>query len=140
MQGRPGVMFIAQNSPRTLHQCLSRLETPMYAYLTPGTHMRDTTPSALARFALPYLKASDQMLMMTMWIDAVATTAGAGNETYLLPGDVLTPDGTVCPSLAAFLMATGQQLDMVGAAVVAIQVRSADRGRYYSLCIGVRSA
>lgn len=115
------MMFSSTASASNWSTILRTCAAPRSPHLRPLAHTRFHTPAGLARCVAPFLRASQQRSAMAAWVSEVSCTAGAGRGPQTLPEE-LKSDGVLNPTVAAFVIAIGQQLDLVDAAIQELQV------------------
>lgn len=123
MQDRAEVMFSSTTSASNWSTTLRTCAAPRSPHLRPLAHTRFHTPAGLASCVAPFLRAAQQRAAMVAWVSEVSCTAGAGRSPQALPAE-LKSDGVLNPTIAAFVIAIGQQLDLVDAAIQELKVRS----------------
>eukprot|EP00892_Ulva_mutabilis_P010321 jgi/Ulvmu1/7661/UM038_0090.1 len=118
---RADVMFSTTTSTAPWSSILRTCSSPRCPTLRPLAHTRCYTHAALMHVAAPFLRAAQQRAAMLAWVSEVSRTAGVGSSAATLPPE-LKSDGVLNPSIAAFVIAIGQQLDVVDAAINELQV------------------
>lgn len=130
-------MFESEPAQRTMQQCLRARASPRPVRLTPGAHTRNVTSPVLTQTVQSFVAACSQRTALVAWLRAVTRTGGAGSAEYPLPAELMM-GGQLNPTVAALVVAVGQQLDMVDAAVQDLQVcpvACPDRDVWGSVCV-----
>lgn len=114
-------MFSSTASNAPWSTILRTCSAPRSPHLRPLAHTRVHTPAALANSVAPFLRAAQQRAAMVAWVSEVSCSAGVGRTAASLPAG-LKSDSVLNPTVAAFVIAIGQQLDLVDAAIQELQV------------------
>lgn len=114
-------MFNSSTTTAPLSSTLRRYSSPRCPSLRPLAHTRCYTHAALMHCVAPFLRAAQQRGAMVAWVTEVAHSAGVGRSPATLPSE-LKSDGVLNPTIAAFVIAIGQQVDVVDAAIHDLQV------------------
>lgn len=122
LQGRADAMFVHEPAQRSLQQCLRTRTAPRAVRLKPGAHMRNVTSPVLAQTVRGFVTALAQRSALVAWLHAVTRTGGSGSAEFPLPAELIM-HSQLNPTVAALVIALGQQLDLVDAAVHDVQVR-----------------
>ena len=121
LQGRADAIFESTPPARTMQACLRTRASPRPVQLRPGTHTRDITAPVLAQTVQCFVTASAQRGALVAWLLAVTKTGGSGSSDYPLPAELMMGN-QLNPTITALVVAIGQQLDVVDAAVHDLQV------------------
>lgn len=97
VQDRPDVLFACKPSSAPLATCLRNCSPPSVPYVTPFTHTRNLTHTALLHALQPFLSAAAQHAALVAWVAAVNDTAHCGaslNSTSSAATGATGPDPT----------------------------------------------
>lgn len=120
MQGRSGAIFQRTASTKSMQACLRTRDAPHHVTLRPGVHLRHITAPVLAAAVHAFVAGAAQRNALLVWLQAVTCTAGRGSAELPLPGELMAA-GRLNLTVAALVVAVGQQLDVVAAATHDLQ-------------------
>lgn len=115
-------MFEREPVHRQMQACLRTCAAPQPARIKPGACLRNVTAPVLQQMVQPFVAAAQQRNALTAWLDAVTKTGAMGSQAYPIPAELLSK-GHLNPTVTALVVAVGQQLDLVDAAVQEALVR-----------------